>query len=115
MALARTGKIQMSDTLQVILGFCFLIAVFILTRIFISKKMANATHDIIRVLETKGAFDPITAVDLPFAKVNLFRIGMRNYHRQALQAMVSEGVVMETSGKKYYLQGGNAPGATEKT
>jgi len=66
--------------------------------------MKRASGFIIRDLEKQGAFDPVTAIDLPYTKQNLLRIGMRNYHAKAMEDMLSQGVVAKTGGGKYYLQ-----------
>lgn len=94
---------SMSETLQILLGSLFLIAVFILTRFGISWKMGRTASSIMQELESKGAVDMFSAVDLPYAKPNLLRIGMRDYHHKALEYLVSEGVVGKTGTGKYYL------------
>jgi hypothetical protein len=93
----------MSDTLQIILGACFLIGVFVLTRFGIGWKMARAAQYVIKDLESQGAVDPVTAVALPYAKLSPIRIGMRDYHNKALEYLVTDGTVGRTSGGKYYL------------
>jgi hypothetical protein len=99
----------MSETVQIVLGFIFLVAVFALTRYLIALKLKRASALIIRDLEKQQAFDPITAVDLPYTKQDLLRIGMRNYHAKAIEYMLSEGVVGKTESGKYYLRVGSAP------
>jgi len=110
----------MSETFQIVLGFLFLVAVFVLTRYIIVWKLRRASGYIVRDLEKQEALDPVTAVDLPYTKQDLLRIGMRNYHAKAIEFMVSEGVVGKTEGGKYYLrvrssgQQANGAGDTEQ-
>ncbi|MBI4962276.1 MAG: hypothetical protein HY913_03285 [Desulfomonile tiedjei] len=94
----------MSEPVQIILSFFFLVGIFVLTRYIIASKMKRATGLIIRDLEKQDARDPVTAVDLPYAKRDVLRIGMRNYHAKAVEDMVSAGVVGKTGGGKYYLR-----------
>ena len=94
----------MSETVQIVLGFLFLVGVFVMTRYIIALKMKGATGSVIRDLEKQEAFDPVTAVDLPYAKQDLLRIGMRNYHVKAVEYMANEGIVGKTGSGKYYLR-----------
>ena len=94
----------MSETVQIMLGVIFLLGCFVLTRYVVGWQMKRATGLIIRDLENQEAFDPITAIDLPYAKQNPLRMGMRNYHAKAVEYMMSEGVVGKTGGGKYYLR-----------
>ena len=86
-----------------IIGFCFLVVVFILTRYLVVWKLRRASESIIKRLESKGALDELTAVVLVDSKPNFLRIGMRDYDSKALEYMVAEGVVGKTAGGKYYL------------
>ena len=98
----------MSEPVQIAIGFLFLIGVFVLTRYIVAWQMKRATAAIISDLERQAALDPFTAVDLPYAKPNPMRIGMRNYHVKAVEYMVSEGVVGKTGNGRYYLRAHNA-------
>lgn len=93
----------MSDTVQIILGLIFLIGAFIISRIGVSWKMARTTQAIIRDLESQEALDILTAVELPYAKPSLLRLGMRDYHSKALEYLVNDGTVGKTGSGKYYL------------
>jgi len=94
----------MSEPVQIVLSLLILVGVFVITRYIVALRMKRASGLIIRDLEKQRAFDPVTAVDLPYTKQDLLRIGMRNYHAKAVQYMVSEGVVGKTQGGKYYLR-----------
>jgi hypothetical protein len=94
----------MSETVQIILGLLILASIFVLTRYVVAWQIKRATGRIIEDLQKQEAVDPITAVDLPYAKQNPLRIGMRNYDAKAMESMVSEGVVGKTGSGKYYLR-----------
>lgn len=94
----------MSDTLQIILGLIFLIGAFIISRIGVSWKMGRTAQAIIRDLESREALDILTAVELPYAKPPLIRLGMRDYHSKALEYLVNDGTVVKTGSGKYYLR-----------
>ncbi|MBI5252753.1 MAG: hypothetical protein HY912_24925 [Desulfomonile tiedjei] len=94
----------MSETAQILLGFIFLIGCFVLTRYIVTWQIKRATGLIIRDLEKQEAFDPLTAVDLPYTKQNPLRMGMRNYYAKSMEYMVNEGVVGKTGSGKYYLR-----------
>ena len=95
----------MSESVQIAIGVVCLLGVFVLTRYIVAWQMKRATGFIIRDLERQQAFDPFTAVDLPCAKHNPLRIGMRNYYAKAIEYMVNEGVVGKTGAGTYYLHG----------
>ena len=82
----------------------FLVGCFILTRYLVAWQIKRATGMIIHDLESQEAFDPLTAVDLPYTKQNPLRIGMRNYPAKAIEYMIYEGVVGKTASDKYYLK-----------
>lgn len=92
----------MSETGQILIGAVALIVVFILTRFGILWKTGSAARFVLEDLESQGAFDPVTAVELPYSQLNVFRIGMRDYRKKALEYLVSDGTVVKTQGGKYY-------------
>ncbi len=94
----------MSESVQIILGFLGLAGIFVLTRYLVAWQIKRATGRIIGDLQNQEAFDPISAVDLPYAKQNPLRIGMRNYYAKAIEFMANEGVVVKTGSGKYYLR-----------
>ncbi|MEW6351643.1 MAG: hypothetical protein AB1646_21555 [Thermodesulfobacteriota bacterium] len=94
----------MSDTIIIFLSLCFLIGAFVATRYGIAWKLKGASRDILRELERKGAVDVFTAVDLSRFKRNILWLGTRDYHAQALDCMVSEGVIGRTGAGNYYLR-----------
>jgi hypothetical protein len=94
----------MSEPVQIVIGLLVLAGIFVLTRYMVTWQIRRATGRIIGDLQKQEAVDPITAVDLPYAKQNPVRIGMRNYHAKAIEFMASEGVVGKTGSGKYYLR-----------
>jgi len=98
----------MSESVQIVLGLVVLVGVFILTRYVVIWQVRRATGIIIRDLQKQGAVDPVTAVELPYAKQNPLRIGMRNYYAKAVEYMVSEGTAGKTHNGRYYLRTGGS-------
>jgi hypothetical protein len=94
----------MSETMQIIVGFAFLAAVYILTRYGIALRIKRAAAMIVKDLEKRGAVNPLTAVELPYAKSSLFRIGLRDYRPKAMESMISSDIVGMTPDGKYYLK-----------
>lgn len=94
----------MSETLQIVLGVCVLVAVFVLTRYIVARKFQRASWSIVRQLEAKGAMDPASAVDLPYRAPSMLRIGLRDYYGKSLDYMVREGIIGKTETGRYYLR-----------
>jgi hypothetical protein len=93
----------MAELLQIILGIIFLAVVFILTRYGIANRIRRTATLIMRDLERQEAFDPGSAVDLPYAKPQYFRFGLRDYRPKALESLVQSGIIRRTETDKYYL------------
>jgi hypothetical protein len=94
----------MSETVQIIIGFILLAAVFILTRYGMAWRIKQASISIIRDLEKKGATDAASAVELPYAKSSLFRLGLRDYRPKAVESLIHGDIVGITPDGKYYLK-----------
>jgi hypothetical protein len=93
----------MAEFLQIILGIIFLAVVFILTRYGIANRIRRTATLIMRDLERQEAFDPGSAVDLPYAKPQYFRFGLRDYRPKALESLLQSGIIGKTESDKYYL------------
>jgi hypothetical protein len=93
----------MSETVQVIFGILLLIGVYILTQVMVGWRIKRAARGIVRELHLRKAYDPATAVELPYAKTNLLRIGLRDFRPKALNALVQGQVLTRTPAGKYYL------------
>jgi len=67
-------------------------------------RMKRAGDFIISDLEKKNAFDPSSAVELPYAKSPLLRLGLRDFRPAALQELIKQDVVRILEGERYYLR-----------
>jgi hypothetical protein len=94
----------MSQTAKTWLMVLIAIAAFILANIIAGRRMKKAADFIIRDLKEKKAFDPASAVVLPYSKGTVFRIGLKDYRRGALQQLVKYDVVRLLEGDRYYLR-----------
>ena len=93
----------MSETSQLIFAIIVLLIVYLFSRRFHVWRIKRAYNSIITDLEQQGALDPSTAVELPYAKKHIFRVGMRDYRPQAVDYMVKGQIIGVTDGGRYYL------------
>ena len=93
----------MSETAQIIIGLLLLVGVYILTQMVVGYRIKRAARGIVRDLEFKKAYTPEAAIELPYAKTNLFRIGLRDFRPKAVAALVQAGVVAQTAAGRYFL------------
>ncbi len=94
----------MNDVAQIAVGLILLVAVFIATRYIVTIRLQHAARAILQDLEDRQAFTESTAAELPYAKPDILRIGMRDYRRKALEYMAAEGVIGCSADEKYYLK-----------
>ena len=94
----------MADAMQITVGILFLILVFMLTRYGITWRIKRAGRRIVNDLERLGAQTPESAVELPYMKQQLIKIGMRDFKPTAMQSLVEAGIVGMTGSGKYYLK-----------
>ncbi len=94
----------MSDIVQIILGLVFLILVFLITRYGIYVRVRRACARTVRDLEGQGAFDERSAVELPYAKSQFLRIGLRDFRPKAVESLIQGGIVGVTAEGKYFLK-----------
>ncbi len=94
----------MSDIPQIIVMVILLIGVYVLTQVVVGWRIRRAGAGIIKDLERRKALDPDSAVELPYARPNLFRIGMRDFRPKAVAALVQGEIVAQTADGKYYLK-----------
>ena len=97
----------MSETMKILLMVLLAIGAFILTLRIAGWKMKKASDFILRDLKEKKAFDPASAVELPYCKTSMFHIGMRDYRPKALNALLENGDVRVLEGGRYYLREGH--------
>ena len=93
----------MSDTTELILGIAVLIVIIILTRRYHAWRIKRAYIFIIDDLKNKGAYSDNSAVDLPYAKRNLLKMGLRQHHPQALDHLIMENIVGKTEDGRYFI------------
>jgi hypothetical protein len=98
----------MSESGQIIIAICLLIAVYMLTRKVNAWRIKRAYMSIIKDLKRKEAFDETSAITVPYARESIFRVGVRDFRPKALQFLVASGVVGITEAGKYYLKDKNA-------
>jgi hypothetical protein len=94
----------MSETGRIILSVCVLIAVYILTRKYHTWKTKKTFTTIIEDLKKTEALAPSSAVELPYAKANMFRIGIRDYRPKAVEYLLFSDIIGKTDSGKYYLK-----------
>jgi len=97
----------MSETMKILLMVLLTIGTLILTFRIAGWKMKKASDFILRDLKEKKAFDPVSAVELPYCKDSLFHVGLRNYRPKALNALLENGDVRALEGGRYYLREGH--------
>jgi hypothetical protein len=93
----------MSETTQFIWGICLLAVVYVLTRRYHTWRMGRAYRLIIQDLRHKGAFDPSSAVRLPYVTQSMFRVGMKDYRPKALEYLLTNSIIGMTESGGYYL------------
>ena len=97
----------MSETMKSVLMVLITIGAFLLTLRVAGWKMERACDFILRDLKERKAFDPASAVELPYSKTSMFRIGMRDYRPRALNALVKHDDIRVVEGGRYYLREGH--------
>jgi hypothetical protein len=93
----------MSETTELIVGIALLIAVITLTRKYHAWRIKRAYIFIIDDLKKKGAYSDSSAVELPYAKRNLLRMGLRQHEPQALDHLIMQNIVAKTEDGRYFL------------
>jgi len=93
----------MNETVEIIVGIGVLVAVYILTRHFHSWRFSRTYVLIINDLKKKGAVNPASAVELPYAKKSMLRIGTRDYRPKALEHLAMKQIIGMTDSGRYYL------------
>ena len=100
----------MSETTQLILGIAAVFVVVALTRRYHAWRFKRAFIFIIDDLKQKGAYSAYSAVELPYTKRNLLRMGLRQHHPQALDHLLMGNIVAKTEdGRLFLIQGNDSP------
>jgi hypothetical protein len=92
------------DVVQIIIGLLILILVYLITRYGIFLRIKSACAKTIKDLERQQAFDEKSAVELPYAKSQFLRIGLRDFRPKALESLLQGGIVEITGEGKYFLK-----------
>ena len=95
---------QIGETGQIILLGCVLVMVFFLTRKIQAWKMKRAYINVIEDLKRAEAFDPESAVLLPYARTSIFRFGTRDYRPKAIQYLTMGNIVGMTEDGRHFLK-----------
>jgi hypothetical protein len=103
----------MSETLKTIIMILVAIGALVLAMRIAGWKMKKACDFIVRDLKEKKAFDPTSAVDLPYAKSPMINIGLKDYRPRALEELIRQDVVRILEGGRYYLREGHRLGPTD--
>ena len=93
----------MSETTQLILGIAAFFVVIALTRRYHAWRFKRAFIFIIDDLKQKGAYSAHSAVELPYTKRNLLRMGLRRHHPHALDHLLMENIVAKTEDGHLFL------------
>lgn len=93
----------MPETIKTILMIVVVIGSLFLAFRITGWKMKRACTFIIRDLEEKKAFDPSSAVELPYVKSRLINI-LRDYRPRAIEELLKDDVVRLLEGGRYYLR-----------
>jgi hypothetical protein len=94
----------MSESGQIMVAICLLIAVYMLTRKVNAWRIKRAYMRIIKDLERKAAFTPASATALPYTRESIFRVGVRDFRPKALQFLIASNIVGVTESGTYYLR-----------
>ena len=95
---------QIGETGQIILLGCVLVMVFFLTRKIQAWRMKRAYVVVIEDLKGAQAFDPESAVALPYAKTSILRFGSRDYRPKGIQYLMMGNIMGMTEDGRYYLK-----------
>jgi len=93
----------MSETAEIIIGICILLAVITFTRKYHTWRVKRGCRHIVEGLKAQGAFDAKSAIDLPYAQNSLLKMGVRDHRSMALDHLVVDNIVGVSEGGKYYL------------
>lgn len=93
----------MADAIQIILGILILIGAYFLSQWGVALRVRRACRWVIKDLEKKQAFDVKSAVALPYARKQFFKLGLKDFRPKAVESLVEAGVVGLTADGKWYL------------
>jgi hypothetical protein len=94
----------MPETLELIISILLLVAALVLSRQFHAWKIKKAYLRIVEELISRKAFNPESAVVLPYANRGLLNFGLRDHRPAALKSLVADNVVAITQDRRYYIR-----------
>jgi len=94
----------MPETAEMIIGIAVLLAVITLTRRFHAWRIKRAYRLIIDDLKAQGALDAESAVNLPYARRSVSKMGIRDHLPLALDHLVFDNIVCLVEDDRYYLR-----------
>jgi hypothetical protein len=89
--------------MQIIIGIFAVLVVYLLAMLGTGWWTKQISLAIMKDLEDREAINATTAVDLPYDKINYFKIGYRDYRPKALEMLILSEVVCKTFQGRYYL------------
>jgi hypothetical protein len=93
----------MPESMQIIIGIFAVLVVYLLAMLGTGWWTKQISLAIMKELEDRGAINATTAVDLPYDKINYFKVGYRDYRPKALEMLILSEVVCKTFQGGYYL------------
>ena len=90
--------------MHIVIGIILLVGVFLFSRVVMGWRIRRACQYILKDLQARDAFDPFSAVELPYAKIRYINIGLRDFRPKALQYLLQHDVVGLTEKGRYYLK-----------
>jgi hypothetical protein len=93
----------MPESMQIIIGIFAVLVVYLLAMLGTGWWTKQVSLAIMKELEDRGAINAATAVDLPYDKINYFKVGYRDYRPKALEMLILSEVICKTFHGRYYL------------
>lgn len=94
----------MPETIKIILMIFIVIGALFFALRITGWKMKKAADFIISDLKLKKAVDPASAVELPYTKVRMLNVGLRDYRPRAIEELLKQDMVRMLEGGRYYLR-----------
>ncbi len=98
----------MSQTSQIILSLLVLVGFYFLAKKIYDWRINRALFMVIEDLRQKGAFDPNSAVELPYDKTSIaktiLQFKMRDFRPKAIEHLIIQHIVGMTEIGRYYLK-----------
>lgn len=93
----------MPESAQIIIGIFAIVIVYLLAMLGTGWWTKQVCLAMMKELEDRGALNAATAVELPYDKINYFKVGYRDYRPKALEMLILSEVVCKTFDGRYYV------------